>query len=61
MFSRLFVRVRSHVRPGQIRAGEPSPPAKRGICEHRFADASNRGRMCPECGLPMIHVPSGAR
>ena len=60
MFSRLFVRARpSGVARHRIRASEQ--PGKVGICQHRFADSSNRGRMCPECGLPMLYVPGAAR
>ena len=28
------------------------------VCEHRTADDSNRGRNCPDCGLPMLYVPT---
>ena len=61
MHSRLFTRVRDHVRPGRIRAAQARPePAKAGICQHRTAGSANRGRMCHECGLPVIYVPGAA-
>lgn len=28
------------------------------FCEHRLADDSNRGRNCPDCGLPMLYIPT---
>lgn len=28
------------------------------FCEHRLADDSNRGRDCPDCGLPMLYFPA---
>ena len=60
MISRLFTRVKlGHVSRTRIQGGE-QPQAGR-ICEHWPADDSNRGRMCPECGLPMLYVPGAAR
>lgn len=29
------------------------------ICQHRTAGWEDRGRNCPECGLPMLYVPAG--
>ncbi len=28
------------------------------FCEHRMAGDDERGRNCPECGLPMLYVPT---
>jgi hypothetical protein len=49
-----------------LEAGQPAPaegwrlmasPAPV-LCGCRVADASNRGRMCADCGLPMVYVPA---
>jgi hypothetical protein len=28
------------------------------FCEHRLAGPDQRGRNCPDCGLPMLYVPT---
>lgn len=39
----------------------PQAEARGAFCEHRTATAAERGRNCPDCGLPLLWIPPAAR